>query len=127
MSSTIENIRNQLVELLKSHLGPLQITSDTFEKFEVTGTIPAMQGRQKVDGFYFASVVPKAKDVRLYFFPVYTHKEEIGELSESIRKALKGKSCFHIKKMDDVFKSELKRLIDKSVRVYQNHGLLSKD
>mgnify|MGYP001084201968 CR=1 FL=1 len=127
MSSSVENIHNQLVELLKNHLGPLRITSDKKEKFEVSGTIPAMQGRQKVDGFYFASVVPKTKDVRLYFFPIYTHKVEIGELSENLKKALKGKSCFHIKKIDDEFKSELKNLIDKSIKVYQNHGLLSKD
>jgi hypothetical protein len=77
-----------------------------------------------VDGIYFASIVPKPKDVRLYFFPVYTHKDEIGELTQNLQQALKGKSCFHIKYMDEEREKDLIDLFDRSVKVYQDAGLL---
>jgi len=120
----LEIITKNLIDLLKEYKSSLKITIDTPEKFEVTGTIEAMQGKKKVDGIYFASVVPKPKDVRFYFFPTYTHKEKLGELPENLKKALKGKSCFHIKKMDDDFQQNLKELVDKSIELYKNDGLL---
>ena len=124
MITEVPEIREQLVALLKEYLGPLRVRKETYENFEVCGTIEAMQGKQKVDGYYFASVVPKAKDVRLYFFPVYTHKEQIGSLSDSWQKALKGKSCFHVKKLDENMIRELKDLIGRSVALYQADGLI---
>lgn len=124
MTKDINEMREILVNLLKAHVGDLKITADTFEKFEVTGTVETMQGKKKVDGIYFSSVVPKPKDVRFYFFPIYTHKDQIGELPENLKKALKGKSCFHVKKIDEEFETNLKDLIQKSVDVYKADGIL---
>lgn len=124
MTKDVETIKQTLIDLLKVHQHLFKITADTADKFEVSGTIPTMQGKQQVEGIYFASVVPKPKDVRLYFFPVYTHKEAVGELPENLQKALKGKSCFHIKYMDDTLKANLEKMINKSVVVYQENGLL---
>jgi len=126
MTKDIEEIREKLISILKTHLGKLKVTSDTHDKFEVSGTIEAMQGKRKVNGIYFATVVPKPKDVRFYFFPTYSHKEQLGELPENLKKALKGKSCFHIKQMDNEFVNNLKELVKKSVELYQTDGLLIK-
>lgn len=126
MTKDVKEIREKLITILKDHLDVLKITSDTYEKFEVLGTIEAMQGKKKVDGIYFSTVVPKPKDVRFYFFPTYTHKEQIGELPEDLKKALKGKSCFHIKYIDAELENNLKSLVKKSVALYQNDGLLKK-
>lgn len=126
MTKNIDDIRETLIGILEKHQSVLRVTSDTFEKYEVTGTVEAMQGKKKVDGFYFASVVPKPKDVRFYFFPAYTHPKKLGELSDNLKKALKGKSCFHIKYMDEELKSDLEDLVGRSVTVYQEDGLLSK-
>lgn len=126
MTKDVNEIREKLVSILMEYKDHFKISSDTFEKFEVCGTIEAMQGRKKVDGFFFASVVPKPKDVRLYFFPVYTHKDEVGELPASLVKALKGKSCFHIKKIDEEIEADLREMVRKSVEVYKKVGLLVK-
>lgn len=120
----VKEMQKVLVDLLKEHLDVLRITSDTYEKFEVIGNVETMQGAKKVDGIYFAGVVPKPKDVRFYFFPIYTHKEKIGELPEQIKKFLKGKSCFHIKKINSEILKDLRKLIDKSIKVYKKEGLL---
>lgn len=126
MTKDLNEIRETLTSILKEHSSVLKVTADTDVKFEVAGTVEAMQGKKKVDGIYFSSVVPKPKDVRFYFFPSYTHKDQLGELPENLKKALKGKSCFHIKYMDDDMESNLKDLVKKSVELYQADGLLAK-
>ncbi|MCH8331484.1 MAG: hypothetical protein IH946_08925 [Bacteroidetes bacterium] len=85
--------------------------------------LPVMQGKKKVDGIYFASVVPKPKDVRLYFFPIYIDKEEF-KISDNLNKCLKGKSCFYFKDLDDELTQNVKDIITKSVEVYDRKELL---
>ena len=121
----IASIQQKLISLLQQHQSCLKVTANNADKFEVCGTVETMQGKKKVDGIYFASVVPKPADVRFYFFPTYTHKEQLGELPGNLKKALKGKSCFHIKKMDDEFEQNLKNLIDKAVTLYKADGWLA--
>ena len=126
MTKDINEIQAKLIDILKEQIDVLKISAETENKFEVSGTIEAMQGKKKVDGIYFASVVPKPRDVRFYFFPTYTHKEQIGELPENLKKALKGKSCFHVKYMDNEFEENLKELVKTAVKLYQADGLLAK-
>jgi hypothetical protein len=124
MTKDVSEMQKILITLLKKHIGALKITFNTKEKFEVCGTIEAMQGKKKVDGFYFVSVVPKPKDVRLYFFPVYTHKDELGELPQNLKRCLKGKSCFHIKQMDKDLEQNLDEMISRSIEIYKMHNLV---
>lgn len=124
MIKDINEIRETLVAILNEHMGALRARHDSFEKYEICGCKEVMQGKQKVDGHYFASVIPKAKDVRLYYFPIYTHKDNMGTLSEPLGKMLKGKSCFHIKYMDDAIKKEITSLVSKGVKAYKSDGLI---
>ncbi|GGG29122.1 hypothetical protein GCM10011344_32460 [Dokdonia pacifica] len=111
--------------IIKEHVGPLQIRKDEANVLEAAGTIPTMQGKQKVDGFYFASVMPKPKDVRLYFFPIYTDATVFKDIDPMLRKCLKGKSCFHIKKMDDDLKTHITKMIALGIKTYQDKELLT--
>lgn len=124
MEEKIVKIQQDLIELLKEQLGHLKVSKESAEVFEVSGTKEVMQGRQKVDGHYFASVMPKPKDVRLYFFPIYTHPEAYSDISPAFRKALKGKSCFHIKNLDEELKAEIRGAVKKGVELYQKDGLI---
>lgn len=120
----VEEIRQFLIDSLRSHVPPLVVKKDNPQVFEVAGGIPAMQGKQKVDGFYFGSVVPKPKDSRLYFFPIYTHPEEFEFISPELRKCLKGKSCFHFKKLNEAMSTEIKQMIARGIDVYQKNELI---
>lgn len=126
MTKDLNEISQRLKSLLAEHQSILKTTTDASDKFEVAGTIPTMQGKKKVDGIYFATIMMKPKDVRFYFFPAYTHKEQLGELPENLKKVLKGKSCFHIKQMDDDMEQNMRRLIKRSVECYQADNLLAK-
>ena len=89
---TLTEIQEFLKDSLTVQKPALKITKNSEASFEVTGTIEAMQGKKKVDGLYFASVVPKPKDIRLYFFPIYTHADAFKNISPVLRKMLKGLS-----------------------------------
>lgn len=123
MITDIKQIQQKLQEILKTASPLLQVRIETESNFEVAGTKEVMQGKKKVDGIYFASVVPKPKDVRLYYFPIYTHKEEFS-LSDDLRTCLKGKSCFHIKKISPEMEKEIEKMIQKGVAVYKKAELI---
>ena len=86
--------------ILKKYVPPLKIRKDSATAFEVWGTKETMLGKKKVDGIYFATLVPKPKDARFYFFPIYTNPKIFDNMSANLRKFLKGKTCFHIKYLD---------------------------
>lgn len=113
-----------LQSLLDKHIPPLTRRKETDDSVEYAGTKEAMQGRQKVDGFYFASLVRKPRDIRFYFFPIYTHADHFPELSPKLKKFLKGKSCFHIKNLDNDLLEEVSGLIEKGISLYQKDGLI---
>ena len=121
---TLPEIQQFLKDALISQKPALKITKNSEASFEVTGTIEAMQGKKKVDGLYFASVVPKPKDIRLYFFPIYTHVDAFKYISPALRKMLKGKSCFHIKDLDENLKIEIMEMIQLGIKVFQKDGLI---
>jgi len=121
VEETFETLRNILLE----HIPPLRISSESSEHLTLNGNVETMQGRQKVDGIFFATIQKKEKDIRLYFFPVYTHEKAFSEMSVNLRKLLKGKSCFHIKKLDAPLKEEIQKIIMDGVREYKNAGLLA--
>jgi len=123
MTKDIDQIRQKLTEILKSHMPTLRIEQDDSANFVVHGDKEAMQGKKKVDGHYFASIVPKAKDVRLYYFPAYTHPDHF-QRSEQLSKFLKGKSCFHVKWLDDDIEQEIREMIAEGVKAYQEDGLV---
>ncbi|MBT29680.1 MAG: hypothetical protein CMO01_08450 [Thalassobius sp.] len=124
MKTDLTEIQNTLKGLMRAHVPPLQIRKDNENVFELAGTIEAMQGKQKVDGYYFGSVVPKPKDIRLYFFPIYTHVTHFSSMSDALKKFLKGKSCFHIKKLSPELEEEIAQMISLGVELYKNDGLI---
>lgn len=121
---SVEEMREFLIECIKKHVPPLRINKDKSDVFEVSGTKHAMQGKQLVDGYYFGSVVPKPKDVRLYFFPIYTHPSAFDLISKDLRKCLKGKSCFHFKSISPEMKTEIESMIEKGIKVYSEENLV---
>ena len=123
MADQIATMTQTLQGMLKTHIPSLKVSKDSDAAFEVSGTMPAMQGKKKVDGYYFATVVPKPKDVRLYFFPIYTHVDHFADIPEALRKCLKGKSCFHIKKLDGI-EDAIKDMVQLGVDLYKKDGLI---
>lgn len=119
----MNELYSSIIDLLKKQTPPLRIRKSKDDMAEFCGTKERMQGKQKVDGYYFGSVVLKPKDVRLYFFPIYTHVDHF-KLSDNLNKMLKGKSCFHLKNVDQDLLNEIDEMIQKGVKLYQKDDLI---
>ncbi len=124
MKTDLREIQITLQEIFKKFIPPLKVNKDNEATFELTGTKEGMQGKQKVDGYYFGSVVPKPKDTRLYYFPIYTHPTAFENISPELRKCLKGKSCFHIKNLSPELENEIEEMVAKGVKLYVDDGLI---
>lgn len=123
MKTDLKEIQSALVDQLNKQVPPLRSKDGGPRGILFEGTKPGMQGKQKVDGYYFATVVPKPKDVRLYFFPIYTHADQF-KLSDDLKKALKGKSCFHIKKLSLEMEEEIGAMFEQGKKLYAADGLI---
>ncbi len=124
MTKDIAEIQKKLKSIVTAHLGPLKILKESETNIEFAGTIEVLQGKQMVDGHYFCSIMPKPKDVRFYFFPIYTHVDKFS-LSTELHKLLKGKSCFHVKYLTEELENELKEMVKKGIEVYQQDGIIT--
>jgi hypothetical protein len=121
MKTELAEIQTSLQDAFKKHIPTLRVNKVTPQNFEVTGDIPAQYGKKMVDGYYFGSIVPKPKDIRFYFFPIYTHVKEFN-ISDEMKKCLKGKSCFHVKKLSPELEQEFNDMITKGVELYKKEG-----
>jgi len=125
MKTNILEIRETLKGILEGFLGTLKVRVDKPSNFEVNGTIEAPQGKKMVEGIYFSSIVPKEKDVRFYFYPAYTHPGEFEYISEQLKKFKKGKSCFHVKFLDEELEKEIREMVSMAIEVYRKEGWLA--
>jgi len=124
MITTPEDIFHFLNTCFESLVPPLEFRKKSPEVIEICGTKPTMQGKQQVDGYYFASAMLKPQDCRFYFFPIYTHPTEFLDLSDDLKKLLKGKSCFHLKKLSPALQEEIKNMLINGVHLYQQAKLI---
>lgn len=120
--------KNEIFTALKKTLSqyapPCVVTSDTDFVYHLFGTKPASVGKSSYDGIYFASAVIRKNYVAFHFFPIYTHVDQFENINAELRKCLKGKSCFHIKRTDDPLFDQIKQALDKGIEVYQKEGWL---
>jgi len=123
MLTDLTTIQETLQNILTAHSPALEVRKNDGKTFEIAGTKEVMQGKQKVSGHYFASIMSKPKDIRLYFFPIYTHVDSFS-ISDDLKKCLKGKSCFHIKKLSDEMVGELAEMIATGVSLYEKDELI---
>ena len=70
----------------------------------------------------FAGVLIQKGYVGFYFFPVYLDESFKEQIGAELLKTLKGKTCFHIKKDDEVIFSQVKEALAGGWQDYQQRG-----
>lgn len=105
---------------------PMQAKSDPDKlTYEMIGNKPVPYGYDKkiIPGMYFASVAQRKDSVAFYFFPSYMEKG-MKDAAPSLYKCLKGKTCFHFKKEDQVDEKELATLLKLGVAAWKKAGYM---
>ncbi len=93
--------------------------------YELIGNKSVPYGYKKVivPGMFFASVVQRKDSVVFYFFPCYMNPG-FKQVAPSLHKYLKGKTCFHFKKKEQVNEKELAALLKKGLEAWKKLGYM---
>jgi len=68
---------------------------------------------------YLAGVIQQKNYVSFYFSPIYSHPELTKEIPPELKKSLKGKSCFNIKKSSLELLSEIENTLLLGIKKYK--------
>lgn len=114
----------KLIEIMKKYKGPLAVSKDSNNGLELIGNVKTLYGskNEEVPGMYFASTNKRADSVAFYFFPIYSEPESFIKLAPNTIKLLKGKTCFHLKKITDINETEIKKMFEAGIRFYKKQG-----
>lgn len=116
-------IYNELKVILLSYVkGNLQVEADKAGQLHLHTQKPVEILGRKRDGLFFASLIVQKGYVGFYFMPVYTDVFLKKEIAPELLKTLKGKACFHIKKLDDILKQQIKQAMDAGYACYKSKG-----
>lgn len=77
---------------------------------------------KKRDEVFFASVVIQKGHVGFYFMPVYAEPDLKTVFEENLLRLLKGKSCFHLKALDEVLLSQIEDALAEGFKIYKEKG-----
>lgn len=117
-----KEIYKELKAILSAFSKNMKVTEGSGKSCGVYCTKTVTVGKKVVEGMYFASAAIQGGFVGFYFFPIYTHPKEFTDMPENLRKCLKGKSCFHIKKLDSDLSKSIKAALKKGFGIYKKAG-----
>lgn len=80
-----------------------------------------VEGKKRPE-LHFAAVLIQKGYVGFYFMPVYSDPEKKELFAPELLKLLKGKACFHIKKLDEVLVKHIKDALKKGHVLYKEKG-----
>jgi hypothetical protein len=80
-----------------------------------------IEGRKRSE-VYFAGAIVQKGYVGFYFMPVYTHAEQKGLFAPELLGLLRGKSCFHVKRLDPALLSHVDDALKKGLALYRERG-----
>ena len=92
--------------------------------FEIYYGKEVVHGGKKYPELLFASLLIQKGYLGFYFFPVYLHPALLEKIKPDLKKTLKGKTCFHFKKEEQVNEKELNALLKLGVKAWKAEGYL---
>jgi len=118
-------IAAKLTAALEKCVPPMVVMRKSAAGMELMGnkSVPYGYSKKIVPGMYFSSFVVRNSMVSFYFFPMYM-ADGFKELIPEMIKTLKGKTCFNIKKPEQVNGKELDALLKKGVAAWKKQGYL---
>lgn len=123
----LDEIYSKLKKILQNRAKSLLIT-DKYIGSQSTANKPGfhLYGNREVSLFgkkpqktYVAGAIQQKSYVSLYFSPIHSHPAEFSDISSDLKKFLKGKSCFNIKKANSALLKEIDTLLAKGINYYK--------
>jgi hypothetical protein len=124
MQEELVEIFSKIKNILKQYENPLQPKFDLDSKYDLWSFKDIdIDGRKRKE-IFFASIIIQSTYVGFYYMPIYidTDLKDVFELE--LLSLLKGKSCFHIRKIDEKLEKQIIKALDIGYQLYKKRGWL---
>ncbi len=118
----LEKIYKKLKQLLKKYEGKLQPKFDMDSKYDLWSFKDVEIAGRKRKEVYFAGLIIQSSYVGFYYMPVYTDTKLKNVFEPELLNLLKGKSCFHVKELDDKLEKQIAKALKLGYKLYQERG-----
>ena len=118
----LDTIFQALEDLLSLYAPPLVPKMDDASHYDLWSIKNlVIEGRKRKE-VYFAGLIIQKGYVGFYFMPVYAEADLKAVFAPELLKLLKGKSCFHIKKLTPELLDQVKSALQVGYEAYQARG-----
>jgi hypothetical protein len=90
------------------------------DDYQLWSPKPVVRHGRSYDETYFAGVIAQKAYVGFYYMPVSAEPEQV--FAPELLALLKGKSCFHVKRLDDELRAQIRRALEIGVTLYRERG-----
>ncbi|MFA9422105.1 MAG: hypothetical protein ACERLG_00895 [Sedimentibacter sp.] len=118
-NSNLKEIFQRIKLLMNKYEDPLVAKTEAGGRYELWSVKDVVIEGRKKNEVYFAGLIIQKNYVGFYFMPVYTDVEIKNVFSEELLKLLKGKSCFHIKKLDKTLEKQVADALETGFVLYK--------
>ncbi len=122
MDSDLNGIFSTLKGLLEPYAPPLVAKKDLPGAYDLWSLKDLVIEGRKRSEIYFAGLVLYKTYVGFYYMPVYAEPEIKRVFPAELLALLKGKSCFHVKALDERLIGEVRDALDFGFKAYQERG-----
>jgi hypothetical protein len=111
-----------LKALLSAYAPPLMPKMDEAGRYDLWSIKDlVIEGRKRKE-VYFAGLIIQKGYVGFYFMPMYAEADLKAVFAPELLKLLKGKSCFHIKKLTPELQGQVESALQIGFAAYQQRG-----
>ena len=122
LQDELVKIFKRLKRILKKYEKPMVPKFDLDSKYDLWSKKDIVIAGRKRKEVYFAGLIIQSSYVGFYYMPVYVKSEMKKVFKPELLGLLKGKSCFHIKKLDSTLEKQIIDALDKGYQLYKNRG-----
>jgi len=112
-------IFSRLKAILKKYEDFLKPKFDLDSKYDLWSFKEVEIDGRKRKEVPFASIIIQSNFVGLYYMPIYTDAELKDLLKPELLKLLKGKSCFHVRKLDSELEKQIEEVLEMGYQLYR--------
>jgi hypothetical protein len=122
MNDDLLEIYHRLKELMMKYESPLTAKIDNEGRYDLWSIKDVVIDNRKKKEVYFAGLMIHKDYVGFYYMPIYSDVDIKGVFGQELLKRLKGKSCFHIKKLDEVLVKQIVEALEIGYSLYKDRG-----
>jgi hypothetical protein len=122
MQEKLVPIFKRLKILLKKYENPLKSKFDLDSKYDLWSFKDLEIAGRKKREMYFAGLIIQSNYVGFYFMPIYSDTKIKDLLKPELLSTLKGKSCFHIKSLNQKLENQIEKALKIGFDLYKKSG-----